>query len=198
MAEDLSTLSRDELNAKAEEAGVENPEDLDKKSDVIAAIEEAEGTSTEVATTDEAPATTSSAEAHIEGVTAAEVPPDTGEGPHSSDAPDYPFPTAGDVDVETIPESNAPAGEEWMEPLTGGDVWVQLGEGDEIPEENRGAIATVIDSSTYTTDDGTEALDEEEPITVKVRDASSATLQISIHSVAKISRNGRTVLVPFA
>ena len=63
MAEDLSDLSRDELNTRAEEAGVENPEDLGNKSEVIAAIEEAEGTSTDIATTDggEAAPTTSSA-----------------------------------------------------------------------------------------------------------------------------------------
>lgn len=197
---DLSELSRDDLNDRAEEAGVETPEDLPNKQAVIDAINEAEGT-TDTSTSDtgdgEAPLQTSDAAAHVEGVTAGEVEPDTGDGPHSSDAAAYPFPTAGDVDVATIPEGRA-TGDEWQEPLTGGNVWVKLGTTDNVPEENHGAIATVVDSATYETDDGTLAWDESEPITVKVRDASSATLQVDADDIIEISRDGRSNLVPFA
>lgn len=182
--EDLSTLSREELNDAAVEAGVEDPEDLPNKQAVIDAINEAHG----VAPTGpgEVPEEqqdevlrTSDAAAHVEGVSIADVEPDLQTGEKSSDAPTYDFPVGGDVDVATLSDDKL---EGETEPPIQPDSWVKLGDTENVPEENQGAVANIVSINTD---------DEEHPVyQVRTRDENNSLLWLEKEDFADVYPGG--------
>jgi hypothetical protein len=138
--EDLHELSREDLNDRALEAGVDNPEDLPNKQAVIDAINEAEGYE-EVPEGEGEVLHTSDPDARIEGVLVGDVEPDPSTETHASDAADYAFPPGGDVDVALL--SDDPIEGE-TEAVLAPDSKVILAESDEVPEELWGHPALVI------------------------------------------------------
>jgi hypothetical protein len=168
--------------ATAEVEGVD-PESIEDDPDTAA--EEDEEAEFGVEGAEEETPTTSSAAARVEGVTAGETPPDPGEAPHSTDGPEYPFPTAGDVDVDTVPEAEVGA-EEFTTPLTVED-WVVLGDHEAVPERFVGRRAVVLDAPTESVPVGEEG---DQEITVRTRDEANATLTIPFAAVAEVQRHG--------
>lgn len=142
-------------------------------------------------TTEEAPTTTSSAEARVEGTTAAETPADPSSGPHASDAgPEaYPFPTQGDVDVSTV-DPGTGEGEFFVPPAI--DDWVLLdGTADEVDDRYDGHRAVIL---AVTTDPPNEpvAWDDKDAVTltVRTRDEANATLDIPFSAVKEVIKGG--------
>lgn len=185
MAEDLSDLTREELNERAEEAGVEDPEDLPNKEAVIDAINEAEGTSDSDAEGDteegEVPEeekdevlTTSDPDSRVEGVTPGDVEPDPPTETHASDAADYPFPPAGDVDAGKLSDDRL---EGESEPIIQPDSRVRLGDTENVPEELQGHPALVISINDE---------DEEPVFEVRTRDEHNSTLYLEREDFAEV------------
>ena len=173
MAEDLSALNRSDLNARAEEAGVDDPASFASKADLIEAISEAEDAeesdeSEEAEDGEEEDVVhTSDPEARVEGVE--NVQPDPSTETHASDAPDYPFPPGGDIDTGKLSDEELEG--ETPAPLQP-DSRVILADTDAVPEELQGHPALVTNVSVEEDEDG----EEQQVFTVKTRDEHDATL----------------------
>lgn len=187
--DDLSELNREELDERAIEAGVEDPEKLPNKQAVIDAInnvadddEDDNGAASagpgEVEEQDEV-LRTSDAAAHVEGVSLAEVEPDLQTGEKSTDRADYQFPVGGDVDVATLPDDKL---EGESEPPIQPDSWVKLGDTENVPEENQGAVANIVSINTD---------DEEHPVyQVRTRDENNSILWLEKEDFADVYPGG--------
>jgi len=132
--------------------------------------------------------TTSDAAMHVEGVELGNVPADSSVGPHSTDAPDYPFPVAGDVEVATV---DAGSGADESFSGINADDWVVLqGGNDVVPESLVGARAAVISSDPA----GAVPLADKDSVmlTVRTRDDKNATLTVPLSAV-KVLKGSETV-----
>ena len=144
-------------------------------------------TEVEVRETDEV-ATTSDATTRVEGQTAAETPADPSQGPHSSDAgPEaYPFPTQGDVDVETIDPGS---GEGEYYPQLNIDDWVVLdGSVDEVEarfDNHRAVILEVRPQDPVKVEDKDDI-----ELTVRTRDEANATFVVGLDGIKEVIKGG--------
>jgi hypothetical protein len=163
--------------------------------DVQAAIDErdeAEETPEEEATEEEKDLmTTSDSASRLEGTTASETDPDPSQGPHASDAGSeaYPFPTQGDVDVETI-DPGTGEGEHFVPPNV--DDWVLLdGTADEVDDRFDGHRAVILAVVTDPPNEPVEWANRDEvTLTVRTRDEANATFDIPFSAVKEVIKGG--------
>lgn len=132
--------------------------------------------------------TTSDAATRKEGVVAGDVPPDPNSDPNKpSDAENYDFPPAGDVDIATVDEGSG-EGEVLVAPTI--EDWVVLdGSNESVPEALDGRRAFIINidpvQDYYTPEEW-----EELKLTVRTRDDYSATLYVGTDAIKEIHRRG--------
>ena len=132
--------------------------------------------------------TTSDASTHVEGTSAADVPPDPNTNPDkATDAENYDFPPAGDVDISTV-DPGGGEGEVMPKPTL--EDWVVLdGTNDAVPDALDGRRAVILailpDQEFYTPEEWDEV-----SLTVRTRDDYGATLSIPTDAVKQLQRGG--------
>jgi hypothetical protein len=132
---------------------------------------------------------------------AAEVPADSPlAGPKPSDAgpEDYPFPTAGDVDVATVPTDTHDG--ERRQPIPVG-TFVLLADHEDVPKRLIGHVAMVTNSPTVLCNCDFaprthEHQSENQPLTVRMRDETNATLMLYPDAFQQVGVAGRHEVLP--
>jgi hypothetical protein len=214
MAEDLMALSRPDLEERAAEVGINDPEEYPNKEALVAAIEEkeestegegsssgkkskaAKGSATAQDAERSGELTTSDADARVEGVTYDDVEKDPHQADHPSDDPDYAFPPGGDIDVSTLEATEIEG--ETEAPLTVEDK-VVIGEGENVPEWLEGARALIVDVQPKEPQRGQpEDPDQQEgkdtnTYQVRTRDEHNAILFLDRDDFAEIIKGGVAV-----
>lgn len=136
------------------------------------------------------------ASSRVEGTSVQDVSPAPSEGPHSSDAADYPFPPQGDVDVATVDDSDHKGEKPLPYPV---GSWIILAEDDSVPEEFEGSLAVILESPTVTAgpDDWSNRVYQDIPknaeLTVRVRE-SGAVLVVPYDAVAQHALDRATLV----
>jgi len=132
--------------------------------------------------------TTSDASTRAEGTVASDVDPDPADDPNKpSDAENYAFPPAGDVDIATV-DPGSGEGESLVAPTL--EDWVVLdGSHDAVPDALDGRRAVILQliplQDVYTQEEW-----DDTSLTVRTRDDYGATLTIPTDAIKTIQRGG--------
>lgn len=146
--------------------------------------------------------TTSDPTTRAEGTSVGDTPSDPTVGlAKPSDAPDYPFPPGGDVEVALVKPGS---GEGEYPPAWTAEDWVVLdGSHPDVPDRLDGKIAGVIEARNIPVPGGdgspNQALtaDPEANVLVRVRDdPSNALLSLPPEAFKRVAKGGRTELLP--